>query len=323
MGEHGPACLHNPASGHEQQLPQHIEQSAHSARKVVIVGGGPAGLEAARVCAERGHRVVLLEAADALGGQLRLACRGSWRRDLGGIIDWRAAEIRRLGVSVRLNCLAESADILAEQPDIVVVATGGVPNLEWIDGSEWCTSVWDELAISRARSGTVIVIDATGRHPALLAADKAAHEGNQVHLVSIDDAIGAELTYAERVSWKRWLGGLAITPLFDHRLIRVRENGEGLTCTLQWEYDDRLTELRGDRVVIEAGTLPADSLYQDLRGGSCNNGVTDLDALLGGRPQPWTGGTAHGPELYRIGDAVSSRDIHAAVLDALRLCATL
>jgi 2,4-dienoyl-CoA reductase-like NADH-dependent reductase (Old Yellow Enzyme family)/thioredoxin reductase len=323
MGDYGPACIHNPASGYEQRLPQRIERAAHCPRKVVVVGGGPAGLEAARVCAERGHRVVLFEATDALGGQLRLACRGSWRRDLFGIIDWRASEIQRLGVSVQLNRLAEEADIAEERPDVVVIATGGVPNLEWIDGGERCISVWDEIAVSGSGSGTVIVIDATGRHPALFAVDKAAREGNLVHLVSIDDAIGAELSYAERVSWKRRLGGLAVEPLFDHRLVSVREYGERVTCTLQCEYDDRLTELHGDRVVVEAGTLPADSLYQDLRSKSCNGGVTDLDALLSGRPQPWTRGEGSGPELYRIGDAVSSRDIHAAVLDALRLCTTL
>ena len=86
-------CLHNPATGREQILPQSVERSAGPQRKVVVVGGGPAGLEAARVAAARGHRVVLFEASGALGGQVRLAARAMSRRDMIGIADWLAAEV--------------------------------------------------------------------------------------------------------------------------------------------------------------------------------------------------------------------------------------
>ena len=89
-----------------------------------MVGAGPAGLEAARVSAARGHRVLLLEAAERLGGQVLLAAKAPWRADLLGIVDWLAAEVAHLGAEVRTNCYAETEDVLAEEPDVVIIACG-------------------------------------------------------------------------------------------------------------------------------------------------------------------------------------------------------
>ncbi len=107
-----PSCLHNPSTRREKILPHEITRSPRAGRKIVVIGGGPAGLEAARVSATRGHKVVLLEAASQLGGQLVMAARASWRRDVIGIVDWRCAELERLGVDVRLNTYAERGDVL-------------------------------------------------------------------------------------------------------------------------------------------------------------------------------------------------------------------
>ena len=103
---HRPHCVHNPAAGRETTFPQVIEKTPGPGRKIVVVGGGPAGMEAARVAAERGHRVVLFEATPQLGGQLLLAMRASWRRDLVAVIDWRRGELDALGVEVRYNSYA-------------------------------------------------------------------------------------------------------------------------------------------------------------------------------------------------------------------------
>ncbi len=316
-----PTCIHNAATGRELKLPQRIERSATPGKKVVVVGGGPAGLEAARVAAERGHEVVLIEAGNALGGQVRLATRGSWRRDLVGIIDWRAAELERLGVEVRLNSFAEAGDIAAEAPDVVVMATGGTPDLAWLDGHEHATSAWDLIEGSVAPGDDVIVYDGTGRHTALIAAETVLAAGRTARLVTLDDHMGMDLTGPDQAVWKRRAYEIGLPMQFDLRLVRVAREGNRLQAVFVNELTgDQVVETAG-QVVVEHGTVPADEVFRALRSASANDGVTDLDALIAGRPQPSSG--RGGFELHRIGDAASSRNIHTAVLDGLRLACVL
>ncbi len=101
-----PHCIHNPASGRETMLPMEATASVAPGKKVVVVGGGPAGMEAARVSAARGHSVVLFEAASRLGGQIQLASKATWRKDLISIVDWREAELNHLNVEIRCNVFA-------------------------------------------------------------------------------------------------------------------------------------------------------------------------------------------------------------------------
>ncbi|QPC44140.1 NADH:flavin oxidoreductase [Kaustia mangrovi] len=318
---HRPSCLHNAATGRETVLPQVIERSPRAGRKVVIVGGGPAGLEAARVSARRGHEVVLFEAAPELGGQVLIGSRGSWRRDLTGLVDWRAGELDRLGVDCRLNRYAEPEDVLAETPDMVVVATGGIPDLDWLPGAELCTSAWDALTGSVPLRDEVIVYDGTGRHPAPLNAELAAMEGKTVRFVSIDGYLAMELPYSERFNWKRRFYELGLTATFDHRLAGVAREGNRLRATFVNETTLETVSHVADQVIVEHGTAPVDELYHALRGQSANDGVTDIDALLALSPQPRALKPDAPFELHRIGDAVASRNIHAAIYDALRLCA--
>jgi 2,4-dienoyl-CoA reductase-like NADH-dependent reductase (Old Yellow Enzyme family) len=317
QSQHRPACLHNPSSGRERVLPHIIARSASPGRKIVVVGGGPGGLEAARVAAERGHKVVLFEAANQLGGQVLMAVRASWRRDLIGLIDWRKQELERLGVDIRLNAFAEREDIVAEAPNVVVVATGGTPDLDWLDGAEHCTSVWDALTGNAPLAAEIIVYDGTGRHPAPQFAERAVAEGRQVSLVSLDAQLAVELTYAERAIWKKRIYELGIPTLFDHQLQSVARRGNRVTAVFRNLMTEATVERSADQIVVEHGTLPADELYQELRALSANDGVTDIDALLSLQPQPRAKDGAF--ELHRIGDAVASRNIHTAVLDALRL----
>ena len=320
MSELRPTCLHNPSTGHEGELPHEIEPAA-ARRRVLVAGGGPAGLEAARVCAERGHEVRLAEASGQVGGQVLLAIQASWRRDLVGLVDWRRQELERLGVEVRCNRYVEPGAVGEDDADVVIVATGGVPDLDWLDGAAHCTSVWEVLSGAVRPSGDTIVYDGTGRHAALTAAEKIRLAGSNVAFFGLDGHLAMEMAYSEQVVWRRRIHEIGIEPRFDRRLVRVERDGNRLRATFRNELTDAVETHEADRIVVEHGTLPADDLFHGLRDRSSNRGVVDQEALLRGRPQP--GAEGEGFQLFRIGDAVSSRNVHAAVLDAFRLCRVL
>lgn len=319
--QYRPSCLHNPASGREMVLRHVIEKTTQSPRQIVIVGGGPAGLEAARVCAERGHMVSLYEASSHLGGQVRIGATGSWRRDLIGIVAWREAELERLGVSIHTDSLMEATDIEALKPDVVLVATGGFPQIEVEEGAELCLSTWDILTKQVKPSDKVLIFDGTGRQPGPLAAEQARQASAEVVYVSIDAQLALELPYADQFKWKKHFLQLGISPIFESRLIGAQRLDGRLEAKIINEISREVTSVWVDQVFVEQGTIPVDDLYFDLRAQSTNDGVTDLNAMVKGQAQP--GGKTAGFELYRLGDAISSRNIHTAMLDALRLCSAL
>ncbi len=170
-----------------------------------------------------------------------LGARGGWRRDLIGMVDWRARELERLGVEIRLNAFAEPDDVLRERPEVVVVATGGVPDLDWIDGASHCTSVWDALTGAVPLGQEIIVYDGTGRHPGPLLAETAARQGVPCTFVSIDGQLAQELTYSERAIWKRELYRLEIPTVFDQRIKRVERVGNRLAIVVRniWRPSSR------------------------------------------------------------------------------------
>ncbi len=122
-------CIHNPSTGRELTMP-HTLRRAEKRRRIIVVGTGPAGLEAARVSAERGHKVMVFEAANQPGGQVRLTAQSPRRREMMGIIDWRMAQCEKLGVDFRFNTWAEAGTVLAETPDVAIIATGGIPDMQ-------------------------------------------------------------------------------------------------------------------------------------------------------------------------------------------------
>ena len=318
-----PSCIHNVAAGRETELPQVIEATSGTIKKVVVVGGGPAGMEAARVAAERGHAVILLEATPQLGGQLQLASRAGWRRDIISVVDWRVAELEHLDVEVHLNTYADGNDVLAFDPDVVIVASGGLPNFGDLDGEQHCLSTWDVLGGDARPAKRVLVYDGTGRHEALSCAEFLADQGSEVVFATIDDCIGAELGYGERPVHRKQLYLQEIATRLDLMLLAVRRDGEQLIATLRNDLTDATVEIEADQVVVERGTYPLDEVFQELKENAANKGVTDIEALLRVRPKPVQLDKEGGYLLYRVGDAVSSRSLHAALLDAFRIAVAL
>lgn len=310
-----PRCLHNAATGRELTV-GHVIEKAGRKRNAVVIGAGPAGLEAARVLAERGHKVQVFEAAPEPGGQLLLAA-SDWRRDLIGIVDWRLAELEILGVQIDCNRYMDASDILELNPDLVILATGGIPQTAFGPGEEFVLSAWDIVGRQVKPQGDVLVWDNTGRHPALLAVQTAMNAGARVQLATIDTTIGQDLVYPEVIRWNKEFAKAGFRAEPHLRLAEVRKSGNRLEAVLMNELTHLTEERIVDQVVVDMGTIPIDDTFIELRERSGNDGVTDLHALKELVPQPVT---RDGFELHRIGDALASRNVHAAIYDALRLC---
>jgi hypothetical protein len=311
-------CIHNPATGREETMPHTITR-AETAKKVVIVGAGPAGLEAARVAAERGHRVVVFEAADEPGGQVRLTARTKRRSEMIGIIDWRMAQAAARDVEFRFNTFAEAGDILAEKPDVVIIATGGLPEKDILEfGNDLTVTSWDILSGDVKPGQNVLLYDDAGDHTALQAAQALAEAGATVEIMTPDRSFAPEVMAMNLVPYMRAMQDKNVTFTVTYRLTGAKKSGNQLTAVIGSDYMKLAQERQFDQIVVNHGTQPLADVYFDLKPQSENLGAVDYEALIAGKPQMLNGGPK-GFKLFRIGDAVESRNTHAAIYDALRL----
>ncbi len=312
-------CLHNPATGRELEQPQTIPK-ADTKRRVVIIGAGPAGVEAARVAAERGHEVIVHEAANQPGGQIRLTALSPRRAEMIQIIQWRMSECERLGVRFRFDSFADADTVLADQPDVVIVATGGLPHTEVLaQGNDLTVSAWDILSGDAQPGRNVLIYDDAGDYAGLQAAEKLAETGAKVEMMTRDRSFASEVMAMSLTPFMRALQKRDVTFTVTWRLDGVRRDGNGLVAMVGSDYGGVSQERRVDQVVVNHGTRPFDDVYFDLRPGSVNLGEVDYEALVEGRPQTLRRNPAGSYQLFRIGDAVAARNTHAAIYDALRL----
>ncbi|MCX7567884.1 NADH:flavin oxidoreductase [Sulfitobacter sp. F26169L] len=314
-------CIHNAATGRELTMPHDIPP-AQTKRKVVIIGAGPAGLEAARVAAERGHQVIVFEAQPAPGGQIRLTAQSPRRREMISIIDWRMAQCAARDVVFHFNTWAEAEDVTALNPDVVIVATGGIPNLELFETGKDATEVvsaWDIIAGDVKPAQNILIYDESGDHPALQAAEIAATTGSSVEVMTPDRTFSPEIMAMNLVPYMRSLQEKDVTFTVTRRLLGVARSGNKLTATIGTDYSDFTEDKEYDQVIVNYGTLPLDELYFNLKPLSSNGGALDHDALIAGTPQTVIRNENGSFQLFRIGDAVSARNTHAAIYDALRL----
>ena len=289
-------------------------------RRIVIVGAGPGGLEAARVAAERGHEVLVLEAGSEPGGQIRLTARSRRRREMLGIIEWRMAQCLERGVKFRFGTWAEAEDVLAESPQVVVVATGGLPHLEVLEsGNELLVSSWDIISGSVAPRSSVLLFDDAGDHAGLQAAEIIAAAGARLEIMTPDRCFAPEVMSMNLVPYMRSLQKHEVTFTVALRLEQVCREGEGLLGVLGSDYGGVRNERRVDQIVVNHGTIPNEELYFALKPLSANLGEVDHDRLIAGLAQTARPNPRGSFQLFRIGDAVASRNTHAAIFDALRL----
>jgi len=321
-------CIQNAATSREYMgLPHIIEKTTGPVRNVVVVGGGPGGLEAARVAAERGHKVTLLERAAELGGQITIAAKAPQRDQMAGITRWLAMEIDRLGVDVRLNTSADADMIRGLNPDVCILATGGRPFLEqnphWGAAEGLVVSSWDILNGVVEPGKNVLIYDTICEFSGMSAADYLSAKGSTVELVTDDIKPGVGIGGTTFPTYYRSLYQKEVIMTSDLLLEKVYREGDKLVAVLENEYTGQQEERVVDQIVVENGTRPNEELYYALKAESRNKGQIDNETLFAIQPQPVLSEEGEGMILWRLGDCVSQRNTHAAIYDALRLCKDL
>jgi len=207
-------------------------------------------------------------------------------------------------------------------PDVVIIATGGLPNTELHESAKEQNLVvtsWDLIAGDVKPAETVLIYDESGDSPGLQSAEVAAAAGAKVEVMTPDRTFAPEIMGMNLVPYMRSLQSQNVTFTVTRRLLDVARAGNKLIATIGTDYSDHSYEAEYDQIVVNYGTMPLADLYYDLKPMSSNMGSVDYDALINGRPQTTIRNAGGAFQLFRIGDAVSARNTHAAIYDALRL----
>ena len=280
-------CVYNPVAGREVALSE--LPAAETPRQIVVIGGGPAGLEAATIAAERGHRVTLLERADRTGGQTIVTAMAPGRAEWGDIARYMDARARRAGVDIRTGVEATAETLIAESPDAVVMATGAYPYIPEVPGAEGTQVVaaHDVMSGDTSVGRSVVVIDVQGLREGCDVANHLAGQGKNVTLVTGMPVIGEHIQagvwrhiYEDLVK-----GDVTLSPLTE--VVAIRESSVEVRDAV---YSPKTWTIEGiDTVVFAAGGAARDGLYREVEG------------RVG--------------ELHAIGDCVQPRDVEAAVYE--------
>ena len=321
---HEALCIHNPATGRERFIPHEISIQANHKKNIVIVGAGPSGLEAAKISSERGHRVVVFEASNIPGGQLNLITRSKRRRDMVGIIDWRIKACKKHNVKFYFDTFATKEIILNENPDIVIIATGGLPNKDILEeGNELSCSAWDIISGTINIEDDVILFDDNGAYPGLQAAEIISNKGSTLEIITPERFFSPEIGGLNHVIYAKQFIDKDVTITINKRLKSIKKDGNRLSAIIGSDYSNKIENKKTSQIVVEHGTIPNAELYFELKNESKNLGSIDYTSLIKGKLNEIVLNNEGKYFLYRVGDAVSSRNIHASIYDSLRLCKDL
>lgn len=286
------SCTVNPVTGRERM---YVLKRADKHKKIIIAGGGVAGLEAARVAAFRGHRVILCEKTNSLGGHLIPGGVPPFKKDLRALLDWYKSEIQDLGVEVRFGCEVTSDLIHGEEADVVIMATGAKPIVPSIPGiqKEWVTTA-PEVLLGKKKLGEKVIVVGGG----LIGCETAIWLAEQKKTVTVvemldDLMIGSiPVPHANRQMVLDMLKFRHVTVMTGKRLVEVTDGGGHLM-----NADLKKTTLNADTLVLSVGLISDRQLYETLAGRI--------------------------PNLYLIGDARETRNIMGAIWDAYEVVRAL
>jgi len=299
--QRGVACLGNPAAGREERLGIGTIKPADNSKNVVVIGGGPAGMEVARVAAMRKHNVSLYEQKDCLGGQVNLLTKVPIRAEFGDLTRWQESQIRKLGVKVNLNTKVSADNVKSMNADVVVVATGSTPQRTGFSealplrdempgvNQENVFTIWDVLEGKvDFEDKNVLLIDNDSFHEAFATADYIAEGGGKVQIVSWLYYAGADLnpTHDIDLIYRRLIEkGVIFTPI--HIVKEIRGNQAIVYNEYTPKKEKTIDNI--DIFILAMNKSPNDTIYKELKG--------------------------QVSELYRIGDAVAPRLVQYAVWD--------
>lgn len=298
-------CIQNPAVGQEATLSVTKRQRAETPKNVVVVGGGPGGMRAAKIAAERGHHVQLFEKGTRLGGEVLHMLKVPTRAGYESVIRYLIGEVDRRGVKLNLGQEMTAESIKALNPDVVILATGSKPvktgftslrpNVEKLPGvdQDHVITVPDVFANPDAVGQEVVLIDELGSYEAQLTAEYLCNLGRTVTMVTPQASPGAKLDGTSRAEYQSRLLALGLrnevstsVEEIDGHIVRGTEFVNGDTF-----------EKRADTVVLAMDKAANDDLYKELR--------------------------SEFPEVYLVGDAVAPRTITQAIFEGNKVAVAI
>ena len=299
-------CIENPRTGRESEGVGEARPVAVG-RRVLVIGAGPAGLQAAIAAARNGHHVTVLEREPHAGGQVRLAATVPNRAELGDLVRNQVHECGRLGVAIEYGVDATASEVERRRPDSVIVATGAVAARPWWAPPEadWIVDVRDVLTGAAQPAGDVVVLDELGFHHATSVAEVLADRGCRVEVITPGMVVGQDLGITlDLETWWIRAGAKGIVQSTELVPMGVEDVGDGgHVVNLQHHPTGSMHTRTPDWLVLAVPADPADGLYHELRS----------SAELRDR----------GVDVVRIGDAVAPRRAHAAVIDGERVGAAV